>query len=82
MYFAVNSKISAEQESKRLSALVPGRQQHDGEKKGTIAMQWLPNLYWLLYTTYFTLLTIALKASGWLTAKSARTLRLISIPDL
>lgn len=31
---------------------------------------------------YFTLSTIALKASGLLTARSARTLRLISIPDL
>ena len=32
--------------------------------------------------SYFTLATIALKASGWLTAKSANTLRLISIPAL
>ena len=31
---------------------------------------------------YFTLSTIALKASGLLTARSARTLRLISIPAL
>ena len=35
----------------------------------------------LLYNVnYFTLATIALKASGWFIAKSARTLRLISIP--
>ena len=32
--------------------------------------------------SYFTLATIALNASGWLTAKSANTLRLISIPAL
>ena len=31
---------------------------------------------------YFTLATIALNASGWFTAKSANTLRLISIPAL
>gem|GEM_PF-5008754 len=37
----------------------------------------------LLYNVnYFTLATIALKASGWFIAKSARTLRLISIPAL
>ena len=35
----------------------------------------------LLYNVnYFTLATIALKASGWFTARSANTLRLISIP--
>ena len=33
-------------------------------------------------SNYFTLATIALKASGLLTARSARTLRLISIPAL
>lgn len=31
---------------------------------------------------YFTLATMALNASGWLTARSARTLRLISMPPL
>lgn len=37
-------------------------------------------LYPKKFNSYFTLATIALKASGWLTAKSANTLRLISIP--
>lgn len=36
----------------------------------------------LLYSNYFTLATIALKAAGLFTARSARTLRLISIPAL
>jgi hypothetical protein len=36
--------------------------------------------YSFMKLTYLTFSTIALKASGWLAAKSASTLRLISIP--
>ena len=73
----------------RQKNLLSGEKEVEKKKRGcTIASPLYPKDFFVIsikkksLTSYFTFSTIALKASGLLTARSASTLRLISIPAL